>query len=131
METRIGPHRITVEDDVLTAYVSGPWLLPEITEFLRLCTETRERLGSVYVITVVGPGYHLPPDARKYIGEWARSHVVSGNIVAGAPFAMRALIGIISRASKMIGAKSSEVEFTATEVEAKAWVAQRKLSQRH
>ncbi len=130
METRIGPHRITIEEDVITAYVSGPWLLAEITEFLQLCTKTRERLGSVYLITVVGPGYHLPPDSRKYIGDWSRSHAVTGNVVAGAPFAMRALIGIIARASKMIGAKTSEVEFTATEAEARAWVAQRKLSHR-
>lgn len=131
METRIGPHRITVEEDVVTAYVSSSWLLAEITEFLQLCTATRERLGSVYLITVVSDGYLLPPDSRKYIGEWSRSNVVSGNVVAGAPFAMRVLIGIVSRASKMIGAKATEVEFTATEAEARAWVAQRKLSHRH
>ena len=130
METRIGPHRITIEQDVITAYVSGPWLLPEITEFLQLSTQTQQRLGSVYLITVVGPGYHLPPDSRKYIGDWSRANVVTGNIVAGAPFAMRALISIISRASKMLGAKTSDVEFTATEAEARAWVAQHKLSHR-
>ena len=130
METRIGPHRITVEEDLIIAYVSGPWLLPDITEFLSLCTDTKQRLGSVYLLTVVGPGYHLPPDARKYIGDWSRANVVTGNVVAGAPFAMRALIGIISRAAKIIGAKSAEVEFTATEAEARAWVAQHKLNSR-
>lgn len=127
MELRIGTHRIAVEEDVLTAYVSGPWLLPEMVEFLALCEQTRAQRGSIYIITVVGPGYNLPPDSRKYIAEWSRRNALTGNVVAGAPFAMRALIGILSRAAKLVGAQSSEVTFTATEAEARAWVAQRKL----
>lgn len=131
METRIGPHRITVQDDVLTAYVSNPWQLGEMTEFLELCQKTRQRLGSAYIITVVGgPSYHVSPEARKYIAEWSRVNTLTGNVVAGAPFAMRTLIGIIARAAKIIGAKTPEVTFTATEAEARAWVEQRKQQQR-
>ena len=126
MEIRIGAHRVAIEEDVLVAYVDGPWLLPEMVEFLALCEKTRTRCGSVYIITVVGPGYSLPPDSRKYIAEWSRRNLLTGNVVAGAPFAMRALIGILSRASKLVGSHSSEVTFTATEAEARAWVAQRK-----
>jgi hypothetical protein len=36
MQIQIGAHRIVIEDDVLFAYVSGPWLLAEMTEFLGL-----------------------------------------------------------------------------------------------
>ena len=127
MKIRIGAHSVTIEEDVLIAYVSGPWLLPDMVEFLKLCETTYEQLGSVYLITVVGPGYNLPQDARKYIAEWGRSHTVTGNVIAGAPFAMRALIGIISRGAQLIGsAGSSAVTFTATEAEARDWVAQHK-----
>ena len=126
MQIQIGAHRIVIEDDVLLAYVSGPWLLAEMTEFLGLCEQTSARLGSVYLVTIVGPGYSLPADSRKYIAEWGRGHAVSGNVIVGAPFAMRALITIIARASQMVGARSTEVVFTATEAEARAWLVQRK-----
>ncbi len=126
MQIQIGAHRIVIEDDVLLAYVSGPWLLAQLTEFLGLCEQTFARLGSVYLVTVVGPGYSLPPDSRKYIAEWGRGHALSGNVIVGAPFAMRALISIISRATQLLGSRSGEVVFTTTEAEARAWIAQRK-----
>ncbi len=56
MQIQIGAHRILIEEDVLLAYVSGPWLLPEMKEFLGLCEQTLARLGSVYLVTLVGPG---------------------------------------------------------------------------
>ncbi len=76
---------VMVEDDVLLAYVNGPWLLAELTEFLSLCEQTFARLGSVYLVTIVGPGYGLPPDSRKYIAEWGRGHTVTGNVIENAP----------------------------------------------
>jgi hypothetical protein len=127
METLIGPHRIILEEDVLFAYVSGPWLLDELKQFLLLCEETKLRLGSVYLVTIVGPGYDLPPPSRKYIGEWSRAHEVTGNVLAGAPFAMRALITIMTRALQLLGASSSGVVFTNTEAEARAWIRHHKL----
>ncbi len=126
MQIQIGAHRIAIEDDVLLAYVNGPWLLAEIKEFLGLCEETFTRLGSAYLVTVVGPGYGLPPESRKYIAEWGRGHAVSGNVIVGAPFAMRALITILARASQMVGARSTDVVFTATEAEARTWIARKK-----
>lgn len=126
MESKIGPHRIVSEEDVLLAYVSGPWLLAEMKQFLVRCEETYTRLGSLYIVTIVGPGYALPPDSRKYIAEWSQTHRLSGNVIAGAPFAMRALITILSRAAKMVGGQSSDVVFTDNEAQARAWIAEHK-----
>lgn len=126
MKVQIGAHSIVIEDDVLFAHVNNPWQLDEMRQFLALCEKTYARLGSVYLVTLVGPGYNLPPESRRYIAEWGRNHVVSGNVIVGAPFAMRALITVLSRAAKLFGGRSSDVEFTATELEARRWVAQRK-----
>jgi len=130
MQIQIGAHRILIEEDVLLAYVSGPWLLPEMKEFLGLCEQTLARLGSVYLVTLVGPGYALPPESRRYIADWGREHALTGNVIVGAPFAMRALIGIIARAAQLTGSRSSEVVFTTTETEARAWITQHKTARR-
>ena len=126
MQIQIGAHRTLVEDDVLLTYVSGPLVLAELTELLGLCEQTAARLGSVYLVTIVGPGFSLPLDSRKYAAEWGRGHALSGNVIVGAPFAMRALITILARAAQLVGARSAEVVFTATEAEARAYITQHK-----
>lgn len=130
MEVAIGKHRIVVEEDVVTAYVSGPWHLEEIQRFLALCDETYRRLGSVYLLTVVGRGYDLPPASRKYVADWSRDHFVSGNVVAGAPLTLRVLVTLLSRASQLVGGKNAAVTFVSDEAAARVWIAEHKAQQR-
>lgn len=130
MELTIGKHRIVVDEDVVTAYANSPWRLEDIERFLALCDETYQRLGSVYLVTVVGRGYDLPPEARKYVAEWSRSHFVSGNVIAGAPLAMRVLVTLLSRATQLVGGKNAAVTFVSDEAAARAWIAEHKAQQR-
>lgn len=130
MEHVIGPHRIVVEQDLLIAYANGPWRMEETKRLLTLSEETYARLGSVYIITVIGPGYDLPPESRKYVAEWGRNNFVNGNVIAGAPFAMRTLVTLLSRASQLIGAKNATVTFVDDEAAARAWIAEHKAQRR-
>lgn len=131
MELSIGPHRIVVEQDVLTAYVSAPWRLEEIQRFLALCGETYSRLGSVYLVSIVGPGYDVPLESRKYIADWSRKHIVSGNLIAGAPLAMRVLVTLLARATQLIGSNNSAVTFVSDEeAAARAWIAEHRTQLR-
>ena len=124
MEFVISPHRIVVEQDLLIAYANGPWRMEETKRLLTLAEETYARLGSVYIVTIVGRGYDLPPESRKYVAEWSRKHTVTGNVIAGAPFAMRTLVTLLSRASQLLGAKNPTVTFVNDEAAARAWIAE-------
>jgi hypothetical protein len=130
MELVIGQHRIVVEQDVLIAYANAPWRLEEMKQFLTLSEEIYSRLGSVYLVTVIGRAYDLPPETRKYVAAWSRSHFVTGNVIAGAPFAMRTLVTLLSRASQLVGAKNSAVTFVNDEAAALAWIAEHKTQRR-
>lgn len=131
MELIISPHRIVVEQDVVTAYAHGPWRIEETRQLLALCEEIYARLGSVYVVTVIGRGYDLPPDSRKYIAEWGRKHEVTGNVIAGASLAMRTLVTLLARASQLVGAKNPVVHFVSDEAAALAWIAAHRMQRRH
>jgi len=129
MELILDPHRIVVEQDIVLAYTNGPWRLEEMKRLLALCEETYQRHGSVYIVTVIGRGYDLPPDSRKYVAEWSRSHVVTGNVIAGASFAMRTLVTLLARASQLVGAKNPAVTFVNDEAAARAWITEHKAQQ--
>lgn len=129
MKVQIGAHSIVSDNDILVAHVTGPMMLDQMKEFLAVCAQTLAQHGSVYLISIMGPGYTLPPDSRRYIAEWGRQYKITGNLVVGAPFAMRVLLGMLSRASKMVGAKNPEIEFAASEAEARRWIAQHKAQQ--
>lgn len=126
MELIIGPHRIVAEQDVLFAYTNGPWRIEEMRRFLTLSEETYARFGSLYIVTIIDRGYDLPPDSRKYIADWSRTHFITGNVIAGASLAMRTLVTLLSRASQLIGAKNPMVTFVSDEAAARAWVAEHK-----
>lgn len=129
MEIVIDPHRIVVEQDLVFAYAHGPWRITEMRKLLSLCEEVYARLGSVYIVTVIGRGYDLPPDARKYVAEWSKKNTVSGNVIAGASLAMRTLVTLLSRAAQLVGAKNPTVVFVNDEAAARAWIAEHKAQQ--
>ncbi len=126
MELHIGAHRIVVDEDIVTIYVQGRLELEENKQLLALLETTYAQFDRVFLITVVGPGFELPPECRKLSAEWGRDHVITCNLVAGAPFAIRTIINLLSRASKLIGAQSPGVEFTATEADARHLIAEHK-----
>lgn len=129
MKVQIGAHSIMVDNDILVAHVTGPMPLDQMKQFLDVCAKTLAQHGSVYLISIMGPGYAIPPDSRRYVAEWGRSHRLDGNLIVGAPFAMRALLTMLSRASKLFGVKNSEIEFAVSEAEAHRWIAQHKARQ--
>lgn len=130
MELIIGQHRIVVEQDVLIAHANAPWRIEEMKQFLALSEETLSRLGSVYIVTIIGRGYALPPESRKYVAEWSRNHFVTGNLIAGAPLPMRTLVTLLARASQLVGAKNAAVTFVNDEAAALAWIAEHKAQRR-
>ena len=125
MGIQIGPHRIEVENDILFAYVSHRLQLEELKQIHDLCEKAHARFGSAYLVTVMGPGYELPPECRKHAAEWGRDHDLY-NLVVGASFAIRTLINLLSRASKLVGARNPGVDFVTTIDEARQRIAEHK-----
>ena len=129
MKVQIGAHTIVSDNDILVAHVTGLMTLDQMKEFLDVCAKVLAQYGSVYLISIMGPGYTISPDSRRYIAEWGREHKMDGNLVVGAPFAMRAVLSVISRAAKLFGAKNPDLVFAASEAEARRWIAQHKAQQ--
>lgn len=128
MEQRFGPHRVVVEDDIMISYADQPMTTPDIVQMLKLCDAIHAQFGRVYVVTVIGPRYDLPPECRKLIAEWGRDHTMTLSIIVGASFAMRTLLSMVARAQKLLGGKATEVEFAASEADARAMIARHKAS---
>ena len=125
MEMQIGPHRVEVENDIVFAYCSHRLQFAELKQILDLCEKIHARFGSAHLVTVMGPGYELPPESRKLAAEWGRDHELH-NIVIGASFAIRTLINLLSRASKLVGSRAAGVDFVSTIDEARHRIAEYK-----
>lgn len=128
MEHRIGPHRLVVEDDVAFSYSNQPVTATEMQQLLDLCASVRDTWGRLYVVTIMGPGFDMTPDARKLASEWGRKHEMTLNVVVGASLAMRTILGLIARAHRLLGGRPDEVKFAMTEADARSLIAKHKAS---
>lgn len=126
MEHRIGPHRLVIEDDVALSYSDQAVTATEMQQLLDICASVRDRWNRLYVVTIMGPGFDMTPDARKLASEWGRKHEMTLNVVVGASLAMRTLLGLIGRAHRLLGGRPDEIKFAATESEARSIIAKHK-----
>ena len=98
MEHRIGPHRLVIEDDVALSYSDRAVTATEMQQLLDICASVRDRWSRLYVVTIMGAGFDMTPDARKLASEWGRKHELTLNVVVAASLTMRTLLGLIARA---------------------------------
>jgi hypothetical protein len=126
MEYQIGPHRVVVEDDVVLSYANHAVTAVEMRRILDICASVFAKCGRLYVVTLMGPDFDMPPDARKLASAWGRQHQMY-SIIVGASLAMRTLVNLIARAHKLLGGKD-QVVFADSEAAARSVIAKHKAN---
>lgn len=121
----IGKHRITVEKSIVIGAISSPWTQDEMREYFALVLDVYKRCGSVYLMTIIKPGYALSPEARKYIAEWGKQYpdVVAGNVIVGASLAIRAVLRLAQAAARLLSPTRLELTLVDTEEQARDFIA--------
>lgn len=68
----------------------------------------------------------IEADARRYMGEWNRTHPFSGAVMYGASFATRTIATLALKVTRLMGNEQTEVVFLRDEAEARRWIAARR-----
>lgn len=124
----LGPHRARQVDDVVEVVFAGPLTLADaVTLHDRLARVYAER-GSCYLLGDLKDMATMGPETRRYVGEWNRTHRLSGVALHGANFAMRAIATLTVQAIRLLGSHQTEVVFLRDEPEARRWISARRAA---
>jgi hypothetical protein len=122
----LGRHRARQVDDVIEVAFVGPLMLAEAVALHERIAEVFAERGSCYLLADLAALEGLGPDVRRYIGEWHKTHRLSGAALHGASVAMRAIASLTVKAIGMLGNHRTPVVFLRDEPEARRWISARR-----
>ena len=117
----IGRHRVVADGDIVSVYWDGPASLDEVTAIQRVYEQrllAHPCLFSVFQVTRAHPP---PPEVRRHMAHWRRTHKVAASAVVGASLPIRAIATLYLRAAALLGLKTWPVRFVDSEAEAQAF----------
>ncbi|WAS99308.1 STAS/SEC14 domain-containing protein [Nannocystis punicea] len=117
------PLQITREPDLVHLRVRGPFDLPVARAVHELIAQIMDENGRCYLLADMSQLDGIPNDARRYVGEWHKTHTITGVAVYGASFATRALATLMFHAVRIVGRQQMEMEFVRDEADARRWIA--------
>lgn len=117
----IGRHRVVAAGDVVSVYWDGPASLDELSAIQRVYEKrmtVHPRLFSVFQVNRAHPP---PPEVRRQMAHWRRTHKVAGSAIVGASLPIRAIATLYLRAAALLGLKTWPVRFVDSEAAAQAF----------
>jgi hypothetical protein len=119
-ETMIGPHKFRTSDDGICALdLIGTFEAAEAREFVKEMHRYQEKHPKSALLVVMNKARTVAPDARKLIIAGVREKQY-GVCFVGASFAMRALVGLMLNAVRLLG-EALPHAFVDTEDEGRKW----------
>ncbi|MDC0667826.1 hypothetical protein [Nannocystis radixulma] len=119
--TTSGEYQLTREGDLAHLKLRGLFDLEVATAVHELLAQLHHELGRSYVLCDLTQFTGIPADARRQVGEWNKTHKVSGGAIYGANFAMRTLATLVLQAVRLVGNKV-DIEFVPDEATARRWI---------
>lgn len=119
--TTSGEYQLTREGDLAHIKVRGLFDLEVATALHELLAQIQRDMGRSYVLCDLSQFTGIPADARRQVGEWNKTHTVSGGAIYGANFAMRTLATLVLQAVRLVGNKV-DIEFAPDEAAARRWI---------
>lgn len=117
-----GPHRVTVDGEMVQLKFVGKATYAETVAFHELLAEVLER-GRCFVLVDLRELDGIDPRARRYIGEWNRSHRITAGAAFGASFTGRAFVTLMLNAIRLMNTNAPEIYMARDEPEARRWLA--------
>ena len=125
-----GKHLYYLQDDVLVVKARGPLDLAEAQWLMTTADGLVEKNGYSLLLGDVSAGVSIPPEVRRWIGEWHKSHPQSASdgtaIVFGANPVVSTLLTLINSGVRLLGISNGDLAFAKSEADAWAIVAQRR-----
>lgn len=119
----IRTHQLRVEEDVVFLVLSGDFTLSDAQQVNAAIEAVLLQLGRVFVLVDQTHAGKTTPEARRCFAEWNRQHRPSGSVLFGGSVAARAVASLVVAAIRLFRADSAPTVFTASQGEARAWIA--------
>lgn len=123
----IGKHKIHIEEDVVHVVIQGDIHGDEAVTLCEQLTQVQRQYGLVFEVLDARASGSMSAAARRQLAEWYRSnHLDIEIVVFGASLFVRTMFSLMTNALKILGRNHLQMQFVATEVEARAWLAERR-----
>lgn len=125
----IGAHSIYREGDVVICCYDGATSLEELKAVHALIEEAMAEHQQVFQIIDMRSYPVPPPEVRKWIAQWAKTHTLGGIAFFGAHPLVRAATLMIQRAAQLFSQRpTTPLGFFATLEEARRWIESQKAA---
>ncbi len=118
-----GTHDYRIEDDLLFLRYRGLLTPDDAGRIMELVRQVRAQWGRVLVLTDSSHGADLPPETRKaFMDALTPETRMDYQAVYGMARTTRVMAMLLMRAARLLGRSQIEIEFFATEAEARAYL---------
>ena len=116
---------------VVAAQHGGAFTVEAAQEYAQIAERVLATYGKVYFVTDLSAAALMPPETRRYFGQWARRFAATAVIYHGASLPLRAVAMLLLNAARLIGKHVRAVElFVDSEQEARVAIARIKANQK-
>ncbi len=123
-DTPVGPHFIRDEGDIFVWILHGTVEVEHVQVTYQRSVDLARQYGYCLNLFDSRHGGSVSAEARRVSGELSRrSPLISATAIFGANLLMRTLTTLLWRAVAMLTHQKTDLEFFATEPEARAWLA--------
>ncbi|MBL8634212.1 MAG: hypothetical protein JNM40_13405 [Myxococcales bacterium] len=122
----IGRHKLTVEDDIVVLTQIGDHVQAEVLQVTVVMAEVLAAHGRLFFLLDLTQAEKTAPEARRHIAEWSKRNRISGIALFGGSVAARAVSSLAIAAIRLFRGDHTPTVFTATESEARAWIAEQR-----
>lgn len=118
----VGSHWLSIEDDIVFLIQDGDYTLNDALKTHAEIEGVLARLGHAFVMVDQSRGGTTSPQVRRYIADWNKRHRASGAVIFGGNPIGRAAAILVLSAIRLFQPDTMPTVFTATELEARAWI---------
>lgn len=124
----VGKHQYYIQEDMLVMRASGTLELAQAQWLMETTDGIVKNYGYSLLIADVSAGISIPPEVRRWIGEWHKTHTADNGtaIVVGAGAIVRTLLTLINSGVRLLGMQSGDLVFAKDEADGWRLVAQRR-----
>ena len=126
METQahFGPHTLSFEEpDIVRLVPQGQIQLREVREMILWVREFQRSREALYLLVDAHKGTGFSAESRRALNEDRSLVPYTGVAFFGTSFTLRTIANMMGRANELMGRASIPTVFTATEAEARTWLA--------
>jgi hypothetical protein len=121
--TRIGQHRIWLEDGLVVARLVGPFTGVDAPPFHAFLDEVFAASGPLFMLADMAAMSGFEAEARRYTAAWNAKRRIGAVALIGTSTAVRVMASLLVRAIQVVNRRPpAPVEFFKDEAEARRWL---------